>query len=665
MKIRVRIFFAICAVLFVSSLFFAIAGYKAQEKALLGGVDQKLYTAALMFKATLPDKYHDNLTKDFFTQEDYAAIIVDRNNKLCKALGLQYLWSNMIVDGKVVFTTSTSLSKDVAQKDYAKFFEPHIDTGSFEKAFHTMKPVFSSFYNQWGRGRLVLVPFLNKKGQIYCFGASVGTNQISAILRETLIEYVLFFLIAIVFGFIVSIFIAGSFSEPIEKLQAAAEDIAHGDFSQKVQIAGCKEIESLSESINFMSSSINENIKRLRESEERFRNLAESISDFIWEVDENTICRYASAKVEDVLGYRADEIVGKVPFTFTDETDGESNNAILNTLIAAHRPFKNVVHRYRHKNGSLVMIESSGLPIFDGDGKFSGYRGIDRDVTTRYKLETEREELIANLQKNKSDLEKAKKELEKTKAELEALNVGLEKKIEERTKDLRSAQEKLIRSEKLAALGKVAGSLSHELRNPLGVISNAIYYLTSPGITIDSAKLDKYLNIMKSQIHDANSIIETALEFARPKSMVFKKNNLNECIDKALDKLNLPEHITIKKNYGQNLDVVFDASYMQQAIIDIVKNSIEAIEREGLIEIATLREVSNVKIIISDNGKGIDQNDIDLIFEPLFSRKSRGVGLGLSTVKDIISAHNGAVAAESAPGSGAKIIIIFPARENA
>jgi signal transduction histidine kinase len=334
-------------------------------------------------------------------------------------------------------------------------------------------------------------------------------------------------------------------------------------------------------------------------------------------------------------------------------------------LITEHKPFKNVVHRYRHKNGSLVIIESSGFPVIDSEGKFRGYRGIDRDVTDRYKLEAEREGLIANLQKNKSDLEKAKKELEKTKAELEALNVGLEKNIEERTKDLRSAQEKLIRSEKLAALGKVAGSLSHELRNPLGVISNAIYYITSPGVTIDNVKLDKYLNIMKTQIRDANSIIETALEFARPKSMVFKKNNLNECIDKALDKLTLPECVTIKKNYGQNLDVVFDASYMQQAIVDIVKNSIEAIEKEGVIEITTLREASNIKIIVADNGKGIDKNDVALIFEPLFSRKSRGIGLGLSTVKDIINAHNGTVSAESAPDAGAKIIIIFPARENA
>jgi PAS domain S-box-containing protein len=397
--------------------------------------------------------------------------------------------------------------------------------------------------------------------------------------------------------------------------------------------------------------------------------------------------------VEDLLGFTVDEVIGKVPFAFTDKDDEKSGKVILNTLIASHKPFRNVVHKYRHKNGSLVIIESSGIPIFDSAGNFKGYRGIDRDVTVRCKLEREREELIASLQKNKTDLEKAKeelvaktieltvankelqvaneelgkatKELKKTKTELEVLNVDLEKKIEERTKDLRQAQEKLIRSEKLAALGKVTGSLSHELRNPLGVISNAIYYLTSSGVIVDNVKLEKYLNIIKSQIKDANSIIETALDFAKPKSMVFKKNNLNNCVEEALAKLVVPKNITIKKNFGQNLDVVFDAAYMRQAIVDVVKNSIEAIEGEGFIEVSTSIDSSDAKVTIADNGKGIDQSDIDLIFEPLFSKKARGIGLGLSIVKDIVSAHNGVVAAQSTPGAGTTIIIRFPIRQNA
>ncbi|MCK9573056.1 MAG: PAS domain S-box protein [Candidatus Omnitrophica bacterium] len=692
MKIRVRIFFAICAVVVISSLFFTIAGYKAQEKALLGGVDQKLYTAALMLKAILPDDYHDSLSSNSFTQEDYDAIIVARNNKLCKELGLQYLWSSMVVDGKIVFTTSTSPSKDISKNDHAKFFKAHSDPESFAKAFRTMKPAYSSFYNEWGHGRMVLIPFVSKKGNLYCLGASMSTNELAAVLRGTLMEYILFFSIAIIFGFIVSILIAGTFSEPIEKLQQVADDIAHGKFEQKAQITGCKEFESLCESLNFMSNSINENVKMLRSSEERFRNLAESLSDFIWEVDENTICRYVSKKVEDLLGFTVDEVLGKVPFAFTDNDDEKSNKVILKTLIASHEPFRNVVHKYRHKNGSLVIIESSGVPIFDSAGNFKGYRGIDRDVTDRYKLEREREDLIASLQKNKTDLEKvreelvakttelteankelkvanedlgkATKELKKTKIELEVLNVDLEKRIDERTKDLRQAQEKLIRSEKLASLGKAAGSLSHELRNPLGVISNAIYYLTSSGVVMDNAKLEKYLNIIKSQIRDANNIIETALDFAKAKSMVFGKNNLNKCVEEALAKLVVPKNITIRKNFGKNLDVVFDAVYMCQAIVDVVKNSIEAIEGEGFVEISTSIDSVEAKVAITDNGKGIGQNDINSVFEPLFSRKARGIGLGLSIVKDIVSAHNGVVTAESTPGAGTTIIIRFPVRQN-
>lgn len=522
MKIRVRIFFAICAVVFVSSLFFTIAGYKAQEKALLDGADQKLYTAALMLKAMLPDDYHDNLARNSFTQEDYDAIIVARNNKLCKELGLQYLWSNMVVDGKIVFTTSTSPSKDISKKGQAKFFEAHSDPESFREAFRTMKPTYSYFYNEWGRGRMVLIPFLNKKGQAYCFGASMGTKELATILHGTLMEYVLFFLIAIIFGFIASIMISGSFRQNLE-----------------------------------------------RGREEFIATLQKNKSD---------------------LEKAKEELAAKTV-----------------------------------------------------------------ELTTANK----------ELQVANEEIEEATKELKKVKTEPETLNTNLEKKIEERTTDLRQAQEKLIRNEKLAALGKAAGSLSHELRNPLGVISNAIYYLTSPGIVIDNAKLERYLNIIKSQILDANSIIETALDFAKPKSMVFKKNSLNDCIDGALAKLTVPKYITIKKNYGQNLNATFDIIYMQQAIVDVVKNSIEAIEKDGVIEITTSIDASDVKIIIADNGKGIEQSDIDLIFEPLFSKKARGIGLGLSIVKDIINAHNGTVTAESTPHVGTKIIIRFPLRENA
>ncbi|MDD4954939.1 MAG: PAS domain S-box protein [Candidatus Omnitrophica bacterium] len=692
MKIRFRIFAAICAVVFVSSLFFSVAGYKAQEKALLDGADQKLYAAALMLKAILPEGYHDNLTKNSFNETDYESIIVARNNKLCQELGLQYLWSVMVVDGKIVFTTSTSPSKNISKNDNAKFFEVHRDPESFQEAFKTMKPVYSSFHNEWGHGRMALIPFVNKKGQPYCFGASMDTSKLAAILRGNLMEYILFFSIAIIFGFIVSIIMAGSFSKPLENLQEAAETIAHGNFEQKAEVAGCKEFESLCESINSMSNSINENVKKLRNSEERFRNLAESISDFIWEVDENIICRYASKNVEELLGFKAEEVVGKVPFAFTDKNDRESDRTILDTLILSHKPFKNVIHKYRHKNGSVVIIESSGVPIFNVAGDFKGYRGIDRDVTARYNLEKEKEEFISTLRKNKADLEKTQAELvaktvelsmankdlqdaneelakatgetRKTKAELEVLNANLEKKIEERTTDLKEAQEKLIRNEKLAALGKVAGSLSHELRNPLGVISNAIYFLTSSGVSIDDAKLQKYLNIIKSQIGDANNIIETALDFAKPKSMEFVKGNLNGCIDEALAKFVFPKNITIKKNYGQNMDIIFDASYMRQAIVDVIKNSVEAIEANGIIEISTSREDKDAKLVIADNGKGIDKKDIDSVFEPLFSRKAKGIGLGLSIVKDIITAHGGVVVAESVLGAGTKIIIRFPIREN-
>ncbi|UKO96251.1 PAS domain S-box protein [Nostoc sp. UHCC 0870] len=136
----------------------------------------------------------------------------------------------------------------------------------------------------------------------------------------------------------------------------------------------------------------------LQESEERFRNLVETSSDWVWEVDENIIYTYVSPKIRDILGYEPQELLGKSPLELLPPEELERVLSIFEPIAAAQQPFKCLENINLHKDGHLVTLETSGVPIFNAEGKFCGYRGIDRDVTARKQAESKLREIQARLQ---------------------------------------------------------------------------------------------------------------------------------------------------------------------------------------------------------------------------------------------------------------------------
>jgi PAS domain S-box-containing protein len=126
---------------------------------------------------------------------------------------------------------------------------------------------------------------------------------------------------------------------------------------------------------------------QLQASEERFRNLVETTSDWVWEVDENAIYTYASPQVFDILGYTPEEILGKTPFDLMPSPEDERVASLFAPIVAKRQPFKCLENINWHKNGCFVVLETSGTPIFDEEGRFRGYRGIDRDITERKQTE--------------------------------------------------------------------------------------------------------------------------------------------------------------------------------------------------------------------------------------------------------------------------------------
>ncbi|WP_198161120.1 PAS domain S-box protein [Anabaena sp. CA = ATCC 33047] len=136
----------------------------------------------------------------------------------------------------------------------------------------------------------------------------------------------------------------------------------------------------------------------LQESEERFRNLVEATSDWVWEVDENIIFTYVSPKVKDILGYEPQELIGTSPLELLPPEEVERVAQVFEPIATAQQPFKCLENINIHKNGHLVILETSGVPIFNAEGKFCGYRGIDRDITTRKQAEIALRETQQRLQ---------------------------------------------------------------------------------------------------------------------------------------------------------------------------------------------------------------------------------------------------------------------------
>ncbi len=125
----------------------------------------------------------------------------------------------------------------------------------------------------------------------------------------------------------------------------------------------------------------------LRKSQERFRNLVETTSDWIWEVDANALYTYVSPRIRDILGYSPEEVLGKTPFDFMPPKEAERVSGIFGTVVALQKPFNELVNTNLHKDGRLLVLETSGVPFFDKDGNFLGYRGVDRDITQRRRAE--------------------------------------------------------------------------------------------------------------------------------------------------------------------------------------------------------------------------------------------------------------------------------------
>ncbi|MDD5365831.1 MAG: PAS domain S-box protein [Gallionellaceae bacterium] len=240
------------------------------------------------------------------------------------------------------------------------------------------------------------------------------------------------------------------------------------------------------------------------------------------------------------------------------------------------------------------------------------------------------------------------------------LNEELEEKVQERTRQLLAAQEDLVRKEKLAVLGQVAGSVGHELRNPLGVMNNAVYFLQTVLSEAD-ATTQEYLVLIKTEIATAERIVSDLLDSVRTKPPQAGTVWLAELIGQTLRKLPVPDGVTVEQAIPATLPPLrVDPQQVQQVLRNLISNGIDAMATGGTLTIAAAEADGAVSISVRDTGSGIAPEQMTRLFQPLYTTKARGIGLGLVVVKNLTEANGGRIEVQSEPGRGTVFTVTLP-----
>ncbi|MBI5550967.1 MAG: PAS domain S-box protein [Desulfobacterales bacterium] len=387
----------------------------------------------------------------------------------------------------------------------------------------------------------------------------------------------------------------------------------------------------------------------LRRSEQKYRNVLMNMEEGYWEADLKGNFIFVNDAECRIRRRPADKLLGK---NYGDDTAPETTEKILQTFDAVLRtgvPALLQDYELLRADGASAVIESSVSLQKDENGRPIGFFGISRDITEK---------------------QKAANELEKHRRHLEEM-------VRERTQALASAQNELVKREKLSVLGQLTATVSHELRNPLGVIRASNFYLHRK-IGGGDPMLEKHFKRIEEQVTLCDLIVADLLEYTRGRSVALEHGPITPWLEKLFDQLAEEQNIPIETHFSETLPPIpHDQEKMRRVFINLTENAVYAVKAQAeaqakagqsyqpMIHVTATQADGMVAIEVRDNGIGMDEATRQHAFEPLFTTRARGTGLGLANVQKIVAEHNGEVSLVSEPGKGTTVTVLLPCKVDA
>lgn len=451
---------------------------------------------------------------------------------------------------------------------------------------------------------------------------------------------------------------------PIRQMLKKIDKIRNGDLTTRLNIYSNDEIGIISRQINHMVEGLQTSYKNVEDSKKLLTTITDGLDEEIILINRDFKILWVNKKTKETNGFSENEIIGNACYKVTHHLNAPcqapADICPINEALKTGKSM-NVTHRHFDKDNNLFYVEISVYPLKDENGAINRFIHISRDITERMQMIEE--------------LKKAKDEIEKYSRNLETIVEQRTQKLIVANKELKNTEAHLIQSEKIAAIGKLAGGVAHEINNPLTVILNNCNILQ---LLLQEKKhvppeIDDALKSIENAVSKCKRITKSLLEFSHAPADKFEPVSLNELIEKTIRLIEYEaplNNIIIQKEFQPDLPkIIGNAQLLEQAVFNILSNSRWAIEKKtdkkgGQIILKTHREKNKAILTISDTGIGIPKENLNKIFEAFFTSKAvdEGTGLGLSIVYTIIKKHSGKIEVESEINKGATFKITFPIR---
>jgi PAS domain S-box-containing protein len=453
----------------------------------------------------------------------------------------------------------------------------------------------------------VATPIVVDKQRIGVAAVGITTRHLEAtvarLTRDILVLTSLLGGLGVVLGLLVS----RRMTRPLRELGRAVDRLGEGRLEEPVSVAAIEqdEIGRLAERFNRMAQRLRDTVGEIAATKQYLENLLEHANDFIYTLDLDGRITYLNHQFLE-LGLRKEALLGEPLDALVRRPESAATDRVLPPL--PRQMFEVLVTARDGRSRTLVVTESS---LVDNDGRRIGTLGIAKDVT-----------------------------------------------------ELTELQGRLIRSERLASVGELAGALAHEIRNPLGSLFAAAKMLTAESPQAAGYDRAALLQVIGDEARRLERTLSDFLAFARPRPPVRRPHHLNGLIGEVLDAVRL-DAVAREKTLATHLapdlpPVPVDGDQIKQVIWNVVRNAFEATPTGGRLDVSSQAVNGRVIIEVADGGAGIPAERQARLFEPFQTTKPGGSGLGLAIAHRIVTAHDGTIDIASQPGVGTRVRVDLP-----